>query len=154
MPKQKNKNDGTQPRGRVILYTVAALLALAGLADSTFLTVAYLTGEMDVCGGSTGCSKVLGSAYARIGGVPIAIFGAIAYYSAFGLATFAAFGHVRARKFFVPMVWSIFAVTLWLLYVQAFVLHAFCHFCVLSAAIAFLLAGLVVASPPPRQEVA
>jgi uncharacterized membrane protein len=39
--------------------------------------------------------------------------------------------------------------TLWLLYVQAFVLHSFCRFCLFSAAITFLLMGLVVATPPP-----
>jgi uncharacterized membrane protein len=39
-----------------------------------------------------------------------------------------------------------FATTLWLLYVQAFVLHAFCDYCLLSAAVTFTLAGLVVAN--------
>ena len=41
---------------------------------------------------------------------------------------------------------SMFVVTLWLLYVQAFRLHAFCQYCLFSAAIIFFLAGLVVAS--------
>ena len=43
-----------------------------------------------------------------------------------------------------------FAVTLDLLYVQAFVLHVFCPFCLLSAALIFLLAGIVVAIPSSR----
>jgi uncharacterized membrane protein len=46
-----------------------------------------------------------------------------------------------------------FGVTVWLLYVQAFMLHAFCPFCLLSAALTFFLAGIVVATPstPPQQ---
>jgi uncharacterized membrane protein len=43
-----------------------------------------------------------------------------------------------------------FLVTLWLLYVQAFLLHAYCRYCLFSAAITFLLAGLVIALPPSR----
>jgi uncharacterized membrane protein len=42
-----------------------------------------------------------------------------------------------------------FAVTLWLLYTQAFILHAFCRYCLFSAAMVFLLAGLIVASRSP-----
>jgi uncharacterized membrane protein len=92
---------------------------------------------------------VLGSKYARIGSLPVAGFGALAYFSAFSFATFAAFGYARARTFLVVTVWAMFAATLWFLFVQAFLLHAFCRFCLLSAAIVFLLAGLVVASPRP-----
>ena len=38
-----------------------------------------------------------------------------------------------------------FLVTLWLLYVQAYVLHAFCQYCLLSAAITTALAVIVLA---------
>ena len=137
-------------RGRVILYSVAALFCLLGLADATYLTVLALTGETAACGGQTGCYEVLGSAYSRIAGIPVATFGVIAYFSAFTFATFAAFNYARARLFFVITVGLMFAATLWFLYVQAFILHAFCRFCLFSAAITFLLAGLVVAAPSPR----
>lgn len=133
-------------RGRIIFYTVAAFLSLAGLADATYLTVQYLSGETAVCGGSPDCFKVLGSTYSRIAGIPVAGFGAIGYFAAFSLATFAAFGYARARRFFVFIVGVMFAVTLWLLFVQAFLLHAFCRYCLFSAAIIFLLTGMVVAS--------
>jgi uncharacterized membrane protein len=135
------------PRGQVIVFSIAALIAVAGLADATYLTVQALTGETAICGGSTSCFQVLGSAYARIGRIPLAAFGVLAYFGAFSFATFAAYGYARARTLFVLMVWSMFAVTLWLLYVQAFLLHAFCRYCLLSAAATFLLAGIVVATP-------
>ena len=36
--------------------------------------------------------------------------------------------------------------------VQAFVLHAYCRYCLFSAAITFLLAGLVIAAPSSQQQ--
>ena len=139
-------------RTRVILYTVAAVIALAGLADATYLTVLFLTGETAVCGGSPDCFRVLGSSYSRVGGIPMALFGTLAYFSAFTFATFAAFGYARARTLLILTISAMFLVTLWLLYVQAFLLHAFCRYCLFSAAIVFLLAGIVVASPPSRTD--
>jgi uncharacterized membrane protein len=141
-----------QSRTTIIFFAIAALLALAGVADATYLTVMYLSGETSVCSGSTGCFEVLGSKYAHIGPVPVAGFGMMAYFSAFTFATFTAFGYARARTFFVITVWVMFATTLWFLFVQAVLLHAFCRYCLLSAAIVFLLAGLAVASPRPNRN--
>src|SRR5436190_24187139 len=116
----------TLSRFRTILYTVAAIVSLAGLADATYLTVQALTGETLVCGGSPDCFRVLGSSYARVGGIPIALFGALAYFTVFSFATFAAFGYNWARNLFSLTVGVMFEVTLWLLAVQACILHAFC----------------------------
>ena len=109
-----------------------------------------LTGETLVCGGSADCFRVLGSGYARIAGIPVAAFGIVGYFSAFSLATFAAFGYPRARQLFALLVWAMFAVTLWLLFVQAFMLHAFCRYCLFSAALIFVLAAMAVLSPSSR----
>ena len=140
----------TVSRFRTILYAVAAIVSLAGLADATYLTVQALTGETLSCGGSPDCFRVLGSSYARVGGVPVALLGALAYFSVFVFATFAAFGYARARTLLIPTVGAMFLVALWLLYVQAFLLHAYCRYCLFSAAITFLLAGLVIALPSER----
>ena len=142
----------TVSRFRIILYTVAAIASLAGLADATYLTVQALTGETLVCGGSPDCFRVLGSSYARIAGVPIAAFGTLAYFSVFCFATLAVFGYSRARTFLILAVGAMFLVTLWLLYVQAFILHAYCRYCLFSAAIIFLLAGIVIAIPPSGES--
>jgi uncharacterized membrane protein len=146
--KRGKKTEVMSSRGRIILYSIAALLALAGLADATYLTVQAFTGETAICGGSSGCFAVLGSAYAKIGVIPTAAFGVLGYFGVFSFATFAAFGSNRAAKFFGWNVWVMFVGTLWLLYVQAFVLHAFCRFCLFSAATTFLLTGLIVARNP------
>ena len=140
----------TGSRFRTILYTAVAIVAVAGLGDATYLTVQALTGETLSCGGSPDCFRVLGSSYAKVDGIPVALIGALAYFSVFTLATFAAFGYAHARKFLALMVGMMFLATLWLLYVQAFLLHAYCRYCLFSAAITFLIAGLLIAVPPSQ----
>src|SRR6201987_3313454 len=132
----------TVSRFRTIIYIVAAIISLAGLADATYLSVQALTGETLGCGGSPDCFRVLGSSYARVAGIHVALFGVLDYFSAFTFATFAAFGYARARTFLIPTIGAMFLASLWLLYVQAFLLHAYCRYCLLSAAMTFLLAGL------------
>jgi uncharacterized membrane protein len=143
----------TVSRFRTIIYIVAAIVSLAGLADATYLTVQALTGETLGCGGSPDCFKVLGSSYARVVGIPVASFGLLAYFSVFTFATFAVFGYARARTFLILTISAMFLATLWFLYVQAFLLHAYCRYCLFSAAITFLLAGLVIALPPGRDKI-
>ena len=142
----------TVSRFRAILYTAVAIVAVAGLADATYLTVQALSGETLSCGGSPDCFRVLGSSYAKLSGIPVAILGALAYFTVFTLATFAAFGYSRAPRFLFLIAGAMFLMTLWLLYVQAFVLHAYCRYCLFSAAITFLIAGLLIAVPPARRR--
>ena len=139
-------------RFRTILYTIVAIVAVAGLADATYLTVQALTGETISCGGSPDCFRVLGSSYAKLGGIPLAMLGALAYFTVFTFATFAAFGYPRAPKFLALIAGAMFLTTLWLLYVQAFLLHAYCRYCLFSAAITFLIAGLLIAVPPSQRR--
>ena len=142
----------TIARFRAILYAAAAVVALAGLADATYLSVQAFTGETLSCGGSPDCFRVLGSSYSKVGGIPVAVLGALAYFCVFTFATFAAFGYTRARILLIPTISVMFLATLWFLYVQAFVLHAYCRYCLFSAAITFLLAGLVIAAPSSQQR--
>ena len=142
----------TVSRFSTTIYIVAAIVSLAGLADATYLLVQALTGETLGCGGSPDCFRVLGSSYAKVGRIPVAFFGVLAYFSAFTFATFAGFGYARARTFLIPTIGAMFLVTLWFLYVQAFLLHAYCRYCLFSAATTFLLAGLVIALPPGRDR--
>ena len=81
----------------------------------------------------------------------MALLGAAAYLSVFTFATFAAFGYARARTLLIPTVGAMFLATLWFLYVQAFLLHAYCRYCLFSAAITFLLTGLVIAVPSSQE---
>jgi uncharacterized membrane protein len=127
-----------------VLDVCAALLALIGLGDAVYLTVEHLTGATLQCSITHGCAEVLGSRFATIGNVPLAAIGAVAYFTAFSLATLSAFGYAGARKLLVALVALMFLFTLWLLYLQAFVLHAFCQYCLLSASITTLLTLVVI----------
>jgi uncharacterized membrane protein len=128
----------------VIWNVLAAVVSLIGLADAIYLTVQHLAGRHVRCAVSAGCSEVLASAYATPFGVPLAAFGALAYFTAFSLATLAAYGYTGARTLLLILVATMFATSLWLLYVQAFVLHSFCDYCLLSAAVTTLLALIVL----------
>lgn len=118
---------------------VAAVIAVVGLADSIYLTVNHYTGEKVPCSITGGCEMVLQSAYAEIAGVPLALFGAFAYFTAFSLAILAAYGNRLTWKLFGLLTVTMAAFSGWLIFVQAFRIHAFCQFCLLSAATSITL---------------
>lgn len=124
------------------LYIAAVLLSLVGLADAIYLTVKHFTGGPYQCI-TNGCEDVLKSGYATIAGVPLAGIGAFAYFAAFSLAILAIFGNRTARTLLFYLVALMFAFTIWLFCVQAFVLHKFCQYCLLSGAVTLLLALIV-----------
>src|SRR5688500_4688018 len=118
-------------RGRVWDVLTAAV-ALVGLADAAYLTAEHLSGNSVRCMIVTGCDEVLQSSYSTVaGGVPVAAVGALAYFAAFSLATLAAYGYPGARRLLAPLVAVMFLATLWFLYLQAFVIRAFCFYCLL-----------------------
>ena len=126
------------------LYVTAAIVSLIGLADSIYLTIEHVTGRSVRCTIVAGCSEVLSSQYAVVAGVPLALIGAAAYFSVFSLATLAAFGYRFAARSLTVLVIMMFLVSLWLIYLQAFVIHAFCQFCLLSAAVTTALTVIVL----------
>ena len=128
------------------LPAAAAFIALVGLADAVYLTVHHLTAEPIPCGITGGCETVLTSSYAEIAGIPLAAFGAAAYFFAFSLALLTSFGNRLTWMLFGVQVVLMAAFTSWLLYLQAYVIGAFCQFCLLSAATTFTMLGIFIAS--------
>jgi uncharacterized membrane protein len=126
------------------LYVTAAIVSLLGLADAIYLTVQHVTGQSVICTIVSGCSEVLSSSYAVVAGVPLALFGAAAYFGVFSLATLAAFGYRVAGKLLIPLVLLMFLFSLWLIYLQGFVIGAWCQFCLLSAAVTTALTVIVL----------
>lgn len=146
MKSQPPAGDGPTPatsRRSAILYGLAAVVSLIGLGDSIYLTVEHISGRSVRCTIVAGCSAVLSSPYASFRGVPLAFIGAIAYFTVFSLATLAAFDYRWSAKLLVFVVAGMFLVTLWLLYLQAFVIEAFCQFCLLSALVTLVLSVLI-----------
>jgi len=128
------------------LPVVGAIVALVGLADATYLTIHHLTAVPVPCSIIAGCETVLTSKYAEIGGIPLAAFGAAAYFVAFSLALLAAFGNRMMWMLFGIQVILMSIVTVGLLYLQGFVIGAFCQFCLISAATTFAMLIIYIAS--------
>lgn len=150
--KSASKTPPPLSRGRHFIYIAAAVLSLVGLGETTYLTATHLAGAHVTCVTAANCSQVLGSVYASFRGIPLAGVGALGYFAVFSFATLAAFRFPRASTLLALTVGLMFLTTLWLLYLQAFVLRAFCDYCLFSAALTFLLSGLLIATPAPRQE--
>jgi uncharacterized membrane protein len=134
----------TAPAKSSKLFVIIACLALLGLGDSIYLTVQHLTGQSVRCTIVSGCSEVLSSSYSSFNGIPLALIGAVAYFTVFSLAVLAAFSYPFVRRMLLIVVGLMFLTTLWLLYLQAFVIGHFCQFCLLSALITSLLTVLVL----------
>lgn len=145
MQSAESSSPGT-PNGLAKLPLAAAVVALIGLADSVYLTVKHLSAEPVPCSVLEGCETVLTSPYATVGDIPIAAIGAAAYFIAFSLALLAAFGNRLMWLLFGIQLILMSLVTLWLIYLQAFVIGAFCQFCLLSAATTFTLVALYIVS--------
>jgi uncharacterized membrane protein len=124
-------------------YLIAALVSLVGLADAIYLTVEHITGQSLRCTIISGCSEVLSSPYAQVGPIPLAAVGAASYFVVFSLGILAAFGYGFVRPLLRIVVGLMFLTTLWLLYLQAFVIHHFCQYCLLSAAVTITLTVIV-----------
>ncbi|MBK9163209.1 MAG: vitamin K epoxide reductase family protein [Acidobacteria bacterium] len=134
------------------LPLAAGIVALVGLADSVYLSVKHFTAEPVPCSLVEGCEKVLTSPYAEVAGVPIAAAGALAYFAAFAFAVLAAYGDERMWKLFGGLATLMAGFSLWLIYLQAFVIGAFCQFCLISAGTSLTLFGIFIAAALTREK--
>lgn len=116
------------------LVIVLVVLAFVGFIDAAYLTVYHYLGEVVPCALVSGCEVVTTSKYATLGPVPIALLGAV-YYAGLLLAALTLLaqsgpGLIRGIRLVAGVG---FAATLYLIYLQAFVLDAFCLYCLVSA---------------------
>jgi uncharacterized membrane protein len=111
--------------------TVATVLTLAGIAIAGYLTWVHYEGLSPVCT-TGGCERVQASSYSEIGPIPVALLGLIGYVAI--LASLAVRGDVgRAVTFMLAL--SGFAFSLYLTYLELFVIDAICQWCVASAVV-------------------
>jgi uncharacterized membrane protein len=86
-----------------------------------------------------GCEKVLQSDYAEMFGIPTAAYGIAAYAVAFILAILSVFG-VRGMWALLNLhSFIMLCFSLWFIYLQAFVIQAWCQYCLLSACFSILI---------------
>lgn len=128
-------NKSSSNPSAVSRATVAALvLAAAGFIDASYLTASHYLRIPLPCSIVNGCEAVTTSAYSTIFGVPIALFGAAYYLAMAVIAVYALDRKNTAVMRFVRFLSMIgFAISLVLVFLQLFVLHAICLYCMTSA---------------------
>jgi uncharacterized membrane protein len=107
----------------------AALTACAGLVLAGYLTWAHYDQDLLICTAGGGCEAVQESEYATVAGVPVALLGAIAYAVVLALLAWDA---PPARTAAAGIALAALAFALYLIAVQAFVLEAWCAWCLVN----------------------
>ena len=128
--------------GRRRLDVAALVVALLGVAVAGYLTYVHYAGLEPFCaGGGQGCERVQSSSYAELAGIPVAVLG-LAGYLAIAAALLVA--GEPARLAAAGLAVSGFGFSAYLTYLELFVIDAICQWCVASAVLLTLLAGLTV----------
>jgi len=137
-------------------FTLVAILALIGFVDATYLTTEHFLGVVPPCTITEGCEQVTTSPYSVVLGVPVALAGAIFYVGVLALLLWLWDRRdPKLLKLFARYTWLGFLASLYFTSVQAFVLNAWCQYCILSAiasTLIFLLAQYVAWRVPNLQE--
>ena len=130
-----------------VFFWATFILAMLGVLDSIYLLVYKLTGNNQMCLGNGGCHDVNFSPYSEIGGIPVAVFG----IAAFLVIAFILLLELRLEvvKEYGPL--AIFGISLagvaftaYLTWLEIYVIHAICPFCVAVAVIITLVFILAV----------
>ncbi|MBI3634112.1 MAG: vitamin K epoxide reductase family protein [Candidatus Yonathbacteria bacterium] len=126
-----------------ICFVFVIALAFVGFADSTFLLAKRMSGGPIPCVlGFTGCDEVSKSPYSALFGIPLSVYGMIFYLAigAFGILYLDTKRYIFARLLLLATTLG-FLMSLYFIYVQKFLIGAFCIYCILSAIISTVLFG-------------
>ena len=129
------------------LYFTFLPVSFLGFIDASYLAIKHFVGTPLPCSVLKGCEEVTTSQYSVIGGVPVALLGAIYYLAIFVLIFYflnkrlfssdAESGiHKNENKLlkFVSYLTVIgLLASLWFIYLQIFVIKAICLYCMFSA---------------------
>jgi len=140
-------------------------LSLLGLFDSSYLLWVYTSpsSPMICLGGGTGCDVVRASSYSNLWGVPLPAYGVLMYVTLALLIFAESLVGARLAELIRYAVTGIagagFLFSLYLSGIEAFVLHAWCTWCMISAGsvtviFALALSVTVRAEPPPEPQAA
>lgn len=131
----------TPPRNRMAV----AILALVGFLVAGYMLAYALGWTGPVICGVGDCEAVQSSEYARIGPVPVALFGVLGYLALL-VVSMTGIQPAGVRSRIIPRLLIAggllgLGFSIYLTYLEAFVIHAWCQWCVASAivmALAFL----------------
>lgn len=118
------------------------ILAVLGIMDSTYLLIYKISKNNAMCLGSGDCSTVNASRYSMIYGIPVSLLGILAYLAILIILilefrTILSSENATYLVFGSSLVGVLFSV--YLTYVEFFVIHAVCPFCIVSAIIITLI---------------
>ena len=120
------------------LRATLTLFAALGLALASYLSWARHAGIAPACGGG-GCERVQTSAFAEVAGIPVAVLGMVGYAAILASAWIPA---ERGRTSSALLAQIGFGYSAYLTYRELFTLDAVCSWCLLSATLMTILAGL------------
>lgn len=128
-----------------LVLVLIALLSFLGFLDAVYLTITHYQNILPPCSLKLGCEKVLTSQYSTIIGIPISLLGSI-YYLTVGIIAIQLLQNKKRfliQSLFLATI-SGFVISVTLFLIQAFVLHSFCQYCLLSELISTLLLTLSI----------
>ncbi len=116
------------------------VVALLGFVDASYLTVEHYQGVIPPCTVVSGCETVLTSSYSVVAGMPVSLLGAL-YYFVILVGIFAFLESKKTTLLKWVLLLTIFGLlfSLWFIYVQAFILDAWCLYCLGSALTSIIL---------------
>ena len=122
---------------------LVALVALAGVFVASYLTL-YKLGYIGTLACAVGsCETVQTSKWATLLGVPVGAWGVAYYIFVLGLAIAGLTGQLadsrRLSEILLGVTGFGLVFSLWLTYLELFVIHAICQWCVVSAVLAAIL---------------
>ena len=118
------------------LQVIIAALSALGAAVAGYLVYVHYAGLSPMCVAGGGCEVVQSSKYATPLGVPVALLG-LAGYLLIGASALTR--HDAARLGGLCLAVAGFGFSLYLTYLELFVIHAICQWCVASAIIMTML---------------
>ena len=114
----------------------AALLSLAGLFISAYLYLYKLGRIGSLACGTGGCETVQLSPWSRVAGVEVALIGVLGYAGLLGLSLAALQPGLAGRRLPATLLAALAGIgvlfTAYLTYLELFVIHAICRWCVAS----------------------
>lgn len=135
-----------EARGSHAWLWAPVVLSAGGVLVSGYLSVKRFTGGSLACTRWADCDIVNNSIYAKIYGVPVAYIGLAGYLGIMGLAMMAvqAEGAAKRRLLAVGFLLALggFGFSVYLTYLEIYVIEAICMWCVISAILITVLAIL------------
>jgi uncharacterized membrane protein len=118
----------------------ALALSFLGFIDAAYLTIVHYRSQVPNCSIVKGCDVVTTSQFSAVGGVPIALFGALFFLAlSFFAILIITHPHKRWIKWFSIAAIAGFFVSILLFLIQLIIVKAFCQYCIGSEIISLLI---------------